>query len=144
MREKTTELQEIQQTVGLISYRNLPDRKWSKKNLDISRKKKKSTVLACLPSTLNISMCQVTFHSLHACLVVPDSWRPHGLYRATLLCPWDFPGKNTEVGCHFFLQEIFLIQESNPHLLHWQVASLLLSHVGSPHLPLNLLKPQTE
>ena len=21
-----------------------------------------------------------------------------------LLCPWDFPGKNTAVGCHFFLQ----------------------------------------
>ena len=20
-----------------------------------------------------------------------------------LLCPWDFPGKNTEVGCHFLL-----------------------------------------
>ena len=26
---------------------------------------------------------------------------------------WDFPGKNTEVGCHFLLQEIFLIQELN-------------------------------
>ena len=24
------------------------------------------------------------------------------------LCPWDFPGKNTEVGCHFLLQGIFL------------------------------------
>ena len=24
-----------------------------------------------------------------------------------LLCPWDFPGKNTEVGCHFLLQGIF-------------------------------------
>ena len=23
---------------------------------------------------------------------------------ATLLCPWDFPGKNTGVGCHFLLQ----------------------------------------
>ena len=22
------------------------------------------------------------------------------------LCPWDFPGKNTGVGCHFLLQEI--------------------------------------
>ena len=25
-----------------------------------------------------------------------------------LLCPWDFPGKNTGVGCHFLLQGIFL------------------------------------
>ena len=28
----------------------------------------------------------------------------HGLYPARLLCPWDFPGTNTEVGCHFLLQ----------------------------------------
>ena len=26
---------------------------------------------------------------------------------ARLLCPWDFPGKNTGVGCHFLLQGIF-------------------------------------
>ena len=34
------------------------------------------------------------------------------------LCPWDFPGKNTGLGCHFLLQGIFLIQELNPRLLH--------------------------
>ena len=32
--------------------------------------------------------------------------------------PWDSPGKNTGVGCHFLLQGIFLTQGSNPHLLH--------------------------
>ena len=26
---------------------------------------------------------------------------------ARLLCPWNFPGKDTGVGCHFLLQEIF-------------------------------------
>ena len=26
-----------------------------------------------------------------------------------LLCPWDFPGKNTAAGCYFLLQKIFLI-----------------------------------
>ena len=55
-----------------------------------------------------------------------------------LLCPWDFSGKNTEVGCHFLLQEIFPTQGSNPHTLHWQVGSLPLGHLGSPmtkHLP---------
>ena len=26
---------------------------------------------------------------------------------ARLLCPWDFPGKNTGVGCHFLLEWIF-------------------------------------
>ena len=32
--------------------------------------------------------------------------------------PWDSPGKNTGVGCHFLLQGIFQTQESNPGLLH--------------------------
>ena len=48
----------------------------------------------------------------------------------------DFPGKSTGVGCHFFLQGIFLTQGSNPgllRLLHWQVDSLPLPHLGSPH-----------
>ena len=30
------------------------------------------------------------------------------------LCPWDFPGENTGVYCHFLLQGIFLAQGSNP------------------------------
>ena len=37
-------------------------------------------------------------------------------------------GKNTGMGCHFFLQGIFLIQGLNPSLLHWQADSLPLSH----------------
>ena len=44
-------------------------------------------------------------------------------------CPWDFPGKNTGVGCHFLLQGIFSTQKSNLcllHLLHWQEDSLSL------------------
>ena len=44
-----------------------------------------------------------------------------------LLCPWNSPGKNTAVGCHFLLQAIFPTQGSNLHLLcllHLQVASL--------------------
>ena len=37
-----------------------------------------------------------------------------------LLCPWDCPGKNTGVDCHFLFQGIFLTQGSKlnlPHLL---------------------------
>jgi len=30
--------------------------------------------------------------------------RPHGLQPTRLLHPWDSPGKNTGVGCHFLLQ----------------------------------------
>ena len=52
----------------------------------------------------------------------------HGLFPIRLLCLQDFPGKNTEVGCHFLLQGIFPTQGSNQGLLHWQVDSLLLSH----------------
>ena len=70
-----------------------------------------------------------------ACLVTSDSLRPHGLQPSRLLCPWDFRGKNTRVGYHFLLQVIFLIQGSNPcllHLLRWQADSLALHHLGSP------------
>ena len=66
--------------------------------------------------------------------VVSDSLGPQGLQPTRLLCPRNFPDKNTGVGCHFLLQGIFLTEESNPnllHLLHWQVDSLPLSHVGS-------------
>ena len=34
-----------------------------------------------------------------------------------LLCPWNFPGKNTGVGSHFLLQGIFLTQEANLNLV---------------------------
>ena len=43
-----------------------------------------------------------------------------------LFHPWDFPGKNTGMGCHFLLQEIFPTQGLNPGLLHLQVVSFLL------------------
>ena len=55
-----------------------------------------------------------------------DSLQPHGLYLPRLLCPWNFPGKNAGVGCHFLLQGIFPTQGLNPCLLlsrwilyHW-------------------------
>ena len=47
-----------------------------------------------------------------------------------LLCPWDFPGKSTGVGCHFLLQRIFLTQGSNPGLLHCRQTLYPLSHQG--------------
>ena len=46
-----------------------------------------------------------------------DSLPPHGLQAARLLCPQNFPGKTTGVGCHFLLQGIFLTQGLNPCLL---------------------------
>ena len=41
--------------------------------------------------------CQVTS-------VVSDPVRPHRQKPTRLPCPWDSPGKNTGVGCHFLLQ----------------------------------------
>ena len=47
-------------------------------------------------------------------------------------CPWDFSGKNSGVGCNFILHRIFPTQGSNLCLLHGQVDSSPLSHLGSP------------
>ena len=53
------------------------------------------------------------------------------------LCPWDSPGKNTGVGCHFLLQG-----SSRPRdrihvsgvTWHWEADSLPLSHLGNSAL----------
>ena len=69
--------------------------------------------------------------------LLSDSLQPHGLQPTRLLCPQNFPGKNTGARCHFPLQGIFLSQGSNPclqGLLCWQVDSLPLHHLGSPVL----------
>ena len=50
--------------------------------------------------------------SIVNCLVVSDSLRPRGLQPTGLLHPWDFPGKNTGVGCHFLLQCMKVKSES--------------------------------
>ena len=47
-----------------------------------------------------------------SCSVVSDSLRPHGLQPTRLLCPWDFPGKSTGVGCHCLLQCMQVKSES--------------------------------
>ena len=63
--------------------------------------------------------------------------RHHRLLAASLLCLWNFPGKNTGMGCHFLLQRILPTQGLNPwslHLMHWQVDSLLLHSLGSPQV----------
>ena len=47
-----------------------------------------------------------------------------------LLCPWDFQGKSTGVGCHFLLLEIFLTQGLTPGLQHCRQMLYHLSHQG--------------
>ena len=69
------------------------------------------------------------FITTSVCQSVMSSFlRPRGLQPMRLLCPWDSPGKNTGVGCHSFLQRIFLTQGSNPGLLRCRQVLYHLSH----------------
>ena len=63
--------------------------------------------------------------------VVSSSLSPYGLQPARLLCPWNSPGKNTGVGCHFLPQGIFQTQGLNAGLLHCRQFLYHLSHQGS-------------
>ena len=81
-------------------------------------------------------------NSMYVCLWVLSCARLF-VNPARLLCPWDFPGKNTGVGCHFLLQGIFPTQGLNPCLLcslHWQADSLPLCQLGIPRIPNNEYK----
>ena len=58
------------------------------------------------------------------------------------LCLYNFPGKNTGVGCHFLLWGIFLSQGSYLCplcLLHWQASSLPLVPPGEPCLHISAI-----
>ena len=44
--------------------------------------------------------------------VVSDSVQPHRQQPTRLPRPWDFPGKNTGVGCHFLFQRMKVKSES--------------------------------
>ena len=46
----------------------------------------------------------------------PALCNTHELWHTRLLCPWNFPGKNIGVSCHFLLQGIFLTQGLNSSL----------------------------
>ena len=52
-----------------------------------------------------------------------------------VLCPWDFLGKNTGVGCHFLLQGIFSTQGSHACLLCLLHCRRILYHwaIGEAH-----------
>ena len=48
----------------------------------------------------------------------PTLLQPYELQSARPLHPWNFPGKNTGVSCHFLLQRLFPTQALNPWLSH--------------------------
>ena len=65
----------------------------------------------------------ITCETSRSCSCVPshlgifDCLQHYELQPSRLLCPWDSPGKNIRVDFHALLQDIFLTQGSNPHLL---------------------------
>ena len=63
--------------------------------------------------------------------VMSNSLQLRGLWLTDLFCPWNSPGKNTGVGCHSLLQEIFPIQESNLGLPHCKQTLYHLKNQGS-------------
>ena len=82
----------------------------SKNHWRHSKKRPQVTLLLCPPWLLDGLVVQ-------SCLTVCDPLDCHRPPTPRLLWPWNFPGKNTGMGCHFLLQGIFLTQVSNPHLL---------------------------
>ena len=69
---------------------------------------------------------------VRTCSGVSNFLLPHGLQPTRFLCPWNIPGKNTGVGCHFLLQGIFSVGRQ---LLYHQ------RHLGSPfYMALHILK----
>ena len=55
-------------------------------------------------SVMNIPQKKMYIILLLSASVVSDSVRPHRRQPIRLPRPWDSPGKNTGVGCHFLLQ----------------------------------------
>ena len=89
-------------------------------------------MLVCMLSE-DSSKSRVSVHKHSKCSVPQQCatlWDSMDCSPTRLLCPWNFPGKNTAVSCHFLLQGLFLTQGWNPCLLGWQSDSLPLSHLG--------------
>ena len=57
--------------------------------------RKKKMVFNSLTSDVSVQL---------SCSVMSDSLQPHRRQPTRLSCPWDSPGKNTGVGCHFLRQ----------------------------------------
>ena len=102
--------------------------KESNLSLSLFLKNKKKPFFSAIQRRAEGKCCHLGFvvQLLQSCLTL---LQPHRLSPTRLLYPWDFPGKNTGVGCCFLLHGIFLTQGSNPSLLHWQVDSLPLSQI---------------
>ena len=70
----------------------------------INKKGKEVHICIYMHTYISVYIYIYIFFFFQVASVVSDSVRPHGLQPTRLLCPWDSPGKNIGVGCHFLLQ----------------------------------------
>ena len=74
--------------------------------------------------------------------VMSDSLQTHIAHQ--VLCPWNSPGKNTGVGCHFLLQGLFLTQGLKLSLLYfWHWTDGVFISVPLPLAKLSIKKKKT-
>ena len=59
-----------------------------------------------------VCVCMAIYYYYYVASVVSDSVRPHKRQPTRLPRPWDSPGQNTGVGCHFLLQCMKVKSES--------------------------------
>ena len=59
-----------------------------------------------------LSMCPTCCCCCQVSSVVSNSVRPHRWQPTRFPCPWNSPGKNTGMGCHFLLQCVKVKSES--------------------------------
>ena len=86
----------------------------NKKQINKNNNKKWNCLTLCGPISWSIG-CTWSITCCCCCSVasvVYDSVRPHGQQPIRLPHPWDSPGKNTGVGCHFLLQCMKVKSES--------------------------------
>ena len=114
---------------GRCSFRSLNFKicYWTFKPFCLLRKRNQGWGWCSMIQSQLLSYVRIFWETV-SCSVVFDSLQPHRLQPTRLLCPRDFPGKNTGVGCYFFLQEIFPTQGLNLGLLHCRQMPYHLSH----------------
>ena len=89
----------------------------SDKSVDaFSAERRGKTNIYQAPTTPSVFLYVVLFEICVCVQSYPTLCNP--MTPARLLCPQNFPGKNTGVGCHFLLQGIVATQGSNLGLLH--------------------------
>ena len=90
-----------------------------------------------LISSASVSAAAAAAKSLQLCPTLqPHRWQPSRLPR-----PWDSPGKNTGVSCHFLLQGIFLEPDILECEVKWALGSITINKAsGGDGIPVELFQ----